>query len=119
MRDRLIKLICGGMAENCGGDCVEPIGSYCPKCHNIAGELFEDGWIRLPCKVGDVVWLIGNMELYTKEKLCSRTVTSVQILRTGELLIHFKDGCFPPAAVGVYVFFTREEAEKALKGGAE
>lgn len=60
-----------------------------------------------------MVWLIGNMKLYTKEECCSRKVISVQMLRTGELIMHFKDGCFALDAIGVYVFFTKEEAEQA------
>lgn len=79
-----------------------------------ADYLLANGVIVPPCKVGDVVWLIGNMRLYTKEVICSRKVTSVQMLRTGELIMHFKDGCFPSDAVGVYVFLTKEEAEQAL-----
>jgi len=64
-----------------------------------------------------VVWLIGNMKIYTKEVCCSRKVTSVQMLRTGELIMHYKDGCFSANAFGGCVFLTREEAEQAMKGG--
>lgn len=81
----------------------------------LADHLLENGVIVSPCKVGDVVWLIGNMKVYTKEEVCSRKVTSVQMLRTGELIMHFKDGCFSSESVGVFVFPTREEAEYALK----
>jgi hypothetical protein len=81
----------------------------------VADRLLENGVIVPPCKVGDVVWLIGNMKVYTKEEVCSRKVTSVQMLRTGELIMHFKDGCFSSESVGVFVFPTREEAEYALK----
>ena len=85
----------------------------------IADRLLENGVIVPPCKVGDIVWLIGNMKFYTKEEICSRKVTSVQMLRTGELIMHFKDGCFSADSVGVFVFLTREEAEKALEGNGE
>ena len=108
MRDRLIELLYKASET-----------MDCPQPHEVAQYLHENGVIVPPCKVGDVVWLIGNMKFYTKEECCSRKVTSVQMLRTGELIMHFKDGCFPAEAVGVYVFSAREEAEQALKGGAE
>lgn len=101
-RERLVELI---------GDC-----KWWGSIDEMVDYLLANGVIVPPCKVGDVVWLIGNMKLYTKEVICSRKVTSVQMLRTGELIMHFKDGCFPSDAVGVYVFPTREEAEKALGG---
>ena len=111
MRDRLIELLvsCAESLDIRDDDLEEQIADY----------LLANGVIVPPCKVGDVVWLIGNMKLYTKEECCSRKVTSVQMLRTGELIIHFKDGAFGADAIGVYVFFTKEEAEQALKGGAE
>ena len=80
-----------------------------------AQHCLDKGAIVPPCKVGDVVWLIGNMKIYTKEVICSRKIISIQKLRTGETLMHFKDGCFPSDAIGVFVFYTREEAEKALR----
>lgn len=101
-RERLIKLLDNALP---GSDIVD--------------YLLENGVIVPPCKVGDVVWLIGNMRLYTKEVICSRKIISVQRLRTGGTLMHFKDGCFDADAVGVYVFLTKEEAEQALKGGVQ
>ena len=115
MRDRLIELM--RQAEFAYLD----FSKLCPYEKSLtdftADYLLENGVIVPPCKVGDVVWLIGNMKLYTKEVICSRKVTSVQMLRTGELIMHFKDGCFPSEAVGVYAFRTKEEAMQELKGG--
>ena len=106
-RERLVELLDSGGIRNF------------PYNAKLADHLLVNGVIVPPCKVGDVVWLIGNIKLYTKEECCSRKVTSVQMLQTGELIMHFKDGCFPSDAVGVYVFPTKEEAEKALKGGVQ
>ncbi len=104
--------------QECKG-CQFENGNACDVPAREANYLLSNGVIVPPCKVGDVVWLIGNMKIYTKEIICSRKVTSVQMLRTGELIMHFKDGCFSSDSVGVYVFFTKEEAEQALKGGVE
>ncbi len=115
MRDRLIELLKKTPLCNRDFDLQYSDGTI----EKFADYLLANGVIAPPCKVGDVVWLIGNMKIYTKEIICSRKVTSVQMLRTGELIMHFKDGCFSSDSVGVYVFHTKEEAEQALKGGAE
>ncbi len=107
MRDRLRNLLIEWGNSESDGIMSETLTDF----------LLANGVIASPCKVGDVVWLIGNMKLYTKEVICSRKVTSVQMLRTGELIMHFKDGCFPSEAVGAYAFRTKEEAMQALKGG--
>lgn len=113
-RKRLLEIL----KQNC-----HCINEDCEKCssngicftHREADHLLDNGIVVPPVKVGDVVWLIGNMRIYTKEVICSRKVISVQRLRTGETLMHFKDGCFPSDAIGVYAFTSREEAEKALR----
>ena len=111
-RKRLVELLKSGINkhESTIENYVFPIWEF------LADHLIANGIVVPPCKVGDVVWLIGNMKLYTKEEICSRKVISVQRLRTGETLMHFKDGCFPSDAMGVYVFTSREEAVKMLKG---
>lgn len=60
--------------------------------------------VVLPCKVGDKVWIIKNNNIHgnfavTKESL-------------------FRLMC-DMSVFGKTIFLTREEAEKALKGGAE
>lgn len=60
MRDRLIELLkfpfnCmpHSKCESCGlnGGC---------SVQRQADKILEDGWIRLPCKVGDTVWYISE-----------------------------------------------------------
>ena len=118
MRDRLIKLICGGMAENCGGDCVEPIGSYCPKCHNIAGELFEDGWIRLPCKVGQKIWELCEWS-FKETEIREGKVSMLQQKtdKSWKVRITVNHSVYDITLdeIGKTVFLTKEEAENALK----
>lgn len=112
MRDRLIEKICEGIAENCGGDCVEPSGSYCPKCHNLADYLLEDGWIRPPCKVGTDLYLSDypNMHCRLKEyKFCGdRIAIVIDCWEWQRTCIRWLDD------FGKTVFLTEEVA---LKGG--
>ena len=106
MRDRLIELL---WERLCGGD------------RKWAGEitdyLLENGVIVPPCKVGDKIyqvvywegcktvseWEIEKLEVYVDE---------VGFVDDSDNWIAFDD-------IGKTVFLTREEAEQALKGGAE
>ena len=73
-----------------------------------ADYLLENGVIVPPCKVGDVVYLItdhtGDMR---------RTVTGF----TQDYILSYAMQ-IPMSEFGKTVFLTREEAEKALRGGA-
>lgn len=42
-REKLIELVCEGLAVECGTDCKEPQKSYCQKCHNVADHLLAMG----------------------------------------------------------------------------
>lgn len=72
----------------------------------IADYILADGWMRPPCKVGDVVYLItdhtGDMR---------RTVTGF----TQDAILSYAMQ-IPMSELGKTVFLTKEEAEKALKG---
>ena len=58
-------------------------------------------WVRLPCKVGDIVYLVDSERIY---KMKVRAV------------IYDTDGiALDERAIGKSVFLTREEAEKALE----
>ena len=99
-------------------------------CEIIAECIYNDGGFRkqgentveLPCKVGDKVWCISN---YTKPKEFQITILTISenhysfvIEANKGVYKHYCD----KDSVGKYVFFTKEEAEKALtkmKGGAE
>ena len=102
MRDRLIELIKkeGSMYE------VNDI-------KHLADYLLANGVIVPPCKVGDVVYHIH------KGKVFGGKVLMISILGSG-LIFDVAGGlCFTADEVGKYAFLTKEEAEQALKGGAE
>lgn len=108
MRDKLIKLLEEtGMIEGTS------------RCNIVADELLANGVIVPPCKVGQTVWVIDNFRTFTKPILESRTVLSVQYYKSGAIQYHYKDGSFYKEHIGRTVFSTKEEAEQALKGGAE
>ena len=87
----------------------------------LADNLLVDGWIRLPCKVGDKVYVIsryytGVFEIYE----C--TIDSITLYEKNTFLSMSSKGKYTfgeeVSLLGKTVFLTKEEAEKALKGGA-
>ena len=86
---------------------VKPTADY------LADYLLKNGVIVPPCKVGDVVYHIH------KGKVFGGKVLMISILGSG-LIFDVAGGlCFTADEVGKYAFLTKEEAEQALKGGAE
>lgn len=73
---------------------------------DIAEYLLENGVIVLPCKVGDTVY-----QTDTAGQIYASTVKNI-IYDTSSI-------AFDERAIGTTVFLTKEQAEKALKGGAE
>lgn len=124
MRDRLIGLI---------KKIVHPYFA-----EEIADEILEDGWVRLPCKAGDVVYSPRE------NSILEQNVISIEIGKDSHVRVYFTcdylcDGCphkqtyqnqagdggcfgeygeslFAFEDFGETVFLTREEAEQALKG---
>ena len=86
----------------------------------IADRIIEDGWMRPPCKVGDMVYQV------TRNFISEFRVRFIEIATCGNLFLHtdlisgiiHTGEIFPESEIGKTVFLTREEAEKAL-GGAE
>ena len=126
MRDRLIELInnypCMSTAEDCFMESISD---------DLADYLLENGVIVAPCKVGDKVYYISSR--YEKR---GRRNVHVYFVEEGEVdSITVGDSGIPQIEVsngenewslfdseedfGVIVFSTREEAEQALKEGAE
>jgi hypothetical protein len=95
--------------------------------YHTAKGLYEQGYrkqsenvIEVPCKVGDKAWCIYN---YTKPVEFQITILTLSENHYS-FVIETKNGVYKhycdKAFVGKWVFFTREEAEKALakmKGG--
>ena len=82
----------------------------------LADHLLLNGVIVPPCKVGDVVYVTDKRaKLYWKGKIISMYYTNPVDIQfavaftDGEILIYDNDE----------IFLTEEEAEQALKGGAE
>lgn len=118
MRERLIQLI-SNADEECkhSKDCKSCSGyrkgSQCMNYH-IADYLIENGVVVLPCKVGDVVYRI-----YTRAWIGEDVVREVVVSENGVFYIDDKGRMTSCNKFGKTVFLTREDAEKALKEGAE
>lgn len=84
---------------------------------DIADYLLANNAIRLPCKVGDTVYLSEwwNSNKWEKQPCpIERRVRYFSIEDDG-IYAHLKDGCINVKYFDKIVFLTREEAEKALR----
>jgi hypothetical protein len=109
MRERLISLIKDSLFRH--------IDKSCNLAENIADDLLENGVVALPCKVGDVVYFIGGIR---NSLVKSAIVEEIIINDSGvrDLLVT-SDNCVTFEKAIDAFYFTREEAERALKGGEE
>ena len=118
-RERLVELIQASV-NGCARNWAETIADY----------LLANGVVVPPCKAGDTVWAIYDKKIY---EAIAEQVTVVSHI-SGNKIIKIKaefdiedwfynDG--RKTKYGIYgyyqedVFLTKEEAEQALKGGAE
>lgn len=89
---------------------------------NIADYLLENGVIVLPAKVGDTLY-ITNEELNIIDEETVRTFFIGHPSYNGDMpclkMIRTNKHDIPIEKFGKTVFLTKEQAEKALKGGAE
>lgn len=108
MRDRLIELI----RTFCKREDVLLFNRKV--LDKFADYLFEDGWIRLPCKVGDTFYGLNETEYDDYEvlgfKWGKRRGDNENVL----ILLTVYDMEF---VWGEEAFLTKEEAEQALGGG--
>lgn len=123
MRDRLIELLDElGVIVNvpdkvdedgCGTYTIEG-GEY------VADYLLAKGVIVPPCKVGDTVYVVSQGAGFSVVwNVYKSTAKAIHLDRWGQLFIHVETD---KENIGGYVeiervFLTREEAERALKGG--
>ena len=114
MRDRLIELVKDSLNKN--------IGKSCLLAENIADDLLENNIVVLPCSIGDTlhdateyIYGIPCPEIYEVE---SDRMT-IEKDENGDYLFIYEDVYIRHKEMGKTVFLTREEAEQALKGGAE
>ena len=117
MRDRLIELIRGARKATKGAN------SDIEREMRLADYLLANGVIVPPCKVGDKVYVVdytrlGNMIFECEvEEISHFSYGTYYYLNWGLHIPRFK-AC-QEDSFGKTVFLTREEAEQALKGGAE
>lgn len=125
MRERLIAIIKNSLFKH--------IDKSCNLAENIADDLLANGGVVLPCKMGDDVYVIEPCTCFNKYRSfeeCHRRrtaatkwidIVNVQKKHSKKCLKLF----IRPFKieylnkVGKTVFLSREEAERALKGGAE
>lgn len=132
-KNRAKQFVCGHCNEVCSeepcepSDCdwmafidKEPTADVVPVVH---GELTEhihellraekDGrLVVLPCKVGDELW---SFSTYPAARVYGFTVTDISTLNGRTVLNTLGCGTLWERDIGKTVFFTREEAEKALE----
>lgn len=105
MRERLISLIKDSLFKH--------IDKSCNLAENIADDLLENGVVVPPCKVGQTVYVVDKrLNVWWQGEVdcvyCNKNSFEYGIL-------------FDNDEYGAYneedVFFTKEEAEQALKGG--
>lgn len=105
MRERLIELIISAKRDD------PETGSF---TEFLADHLIANGVILLPCKVGDTVYKLHTANLEPTGKITKRIITQVS-LSAFTVTDDGAFGRFDFDDFGKTVFFTREEAEKALK----
>jgi hypothetical protein len=115
MRDRLIELITKSGCVDTWNHHTDEFKEPNP-IDKLADAILADGWIKPPCKVGDVVYEVtSNVQNNIKES----KVVALVIATDGEIGIK-TDYSFPlTRKIGRLLFLTREEAEQALKGGVQ
>lgn len=116
MRDKLIKLIKDSLNKH--------IGKSCLLAENIVDDLLANGVIVPPCKVGDIVYKVYDIESVHRQILELEVLMieigiqrKVCLKTTKKHRYNFDKATFED--FGKTVFLTKEEAEQALKGGAE
>lgn len=93
-------------------------------------DLLNNGVIVQPCKIGDIVYLIYNKKVYAGQVIQLRTFTTAGEVRTyGNALVQVEDMFYHDGRTEDFelsfafedfgdtriAYFTKEEAEKALK----
>ena len=116
MRDRLIELLVKLIDDlDIRDDFTE---------ENLADYLLANGVIVPPCKVGQTVWLIKSLnwqqtEWGIKEGKISMIQQKADKSWKFRVTENHSVQDYTIDKIGKTVFLTKEEAEKALKGGAE
>lgn len=105
-RERLAELILNANAQ--------PPGALWSK--SIAEYLLDHGIIVPPCKVGDTVWMVRNLQIerwkvVSIEKTASNMTLGIKFIARG---VRSTPISISTSYIGEIYFLTREEAEAAL-----
>lgn len=115
-RERLIEIICEGLAQNCGGNCPLPNKMYCQNCHILADYLLDNNVKALPFKINDIVYGISRGQIIPIQiDTIQYTSKGIDICGSNEeyfgySIIHLD----VDNKIGLEWYYTKEEAEKAL-----
>ena len=107
-RERLIELI------------KKIVHSYFAE--QIANSILADGWMKIPCRVGDTIYILSNGMVHQTEvikiKYEEEAENHGKFVRERIYAVMFNVlQEFNFSDIGKTVFLTREEAEKALEEG--
>ena len=101
-REKLIEIVRNSLKKN--------IGKSCKLAENIVDDIIGAGVIVLPCKVGDMVYIFERGSYIIPICGQGKPHWEIKIEKCS-----FKYWLLDNHKFGVNMFFTREEAEKALK----
>lgn len=115
MRKRLIKLLKQAEKQQslnavCGD--IDSLIDSPRGAEFIADYLIDNGVVALPCKVGDIVYQTDGIRIY------ELTILDI-LLRKNKPYYETDAVDFDDDAIGTSIFLSREDAERALKGGAD
>lgn len=91
---------------------IAPVDTPCDECTKFKAK---SKFVELPCKVGDTVYfLCRNLETY-EWYICEKEIYSINVY-DNSIFFYISPICFfVEMEIGVRLFLTKEEAEKALK----
>ena len=121
-RERLVELL--KLPSNCMPHAV------CEKCglnggcsvQRQADKILADGWMRPPCKVGDIIWVVfspkypANPNDKGKWFMVQDGVQRIIFGKKGLSIETWNMGTIPAKELNKKIFLTKEEAEEKLKG---
>ena len=115
--ERLIEIICEGLAQNCGGNCTLPNKMYCQNCHILADYLLGNNVKALPFKINDIVYCISRGQIIPIQ------IDTIQYTNRGIDIYGSNEEYFGYGQVhldinnqiGIKWYYTKEEAKKALE----
>ena len=127
-RERLVELLNNHCAVGYeGNECTNPFTDDCGEC--LADYILADGWIRPPCKVGDVEYVIYRKEIVlAKVRLIRPFISKDETVFKGNvscmIYIFTEDIKEPhelfvvlekPYGIERIAYLAREEADMALR----